>query len=273
MIFATVDDDISSEDKPKKSGYFSAKDAKIVVIVIVVLLPLLLWFYLKGKDSSDQAYCRINIRQIGIALVNYSVANDDRFPPTYNMDSFGEPATVPGTGLPETWATKIHGFMSERNDFWCRIAKPDEGWRSIAGIEGQSTLKGNYGMYRGISTAPKDQIPSPGTTIVISETINHGVSNSSNPSPFENGSDDGFLIGWNDANIEFTSSSKTVSRLAFSNSSAGYEGTTVKGRHGDHINAITIDGNLKVLKGADARVEHSRPRLKGIWWADPNYYK
>lgn len=273
LFLAFGDDDIASEDKPKRSRYLSKKDLLFVSIAVVVLVPLLLYFYFAGKGKADDAYCRQNLHQIGVALMGYSEQNDGRLPPTHNMDPDGGPAQDPGTGLPVTWATNVQPFMSTRNDFWCRTTTKEEGIKTVAGKEGQTELPLSYGFYRGLSTVPINQIANPAESFVVAESSNGGANGSFDPTPFGEGQPDGFLIGWDDANLEFTSKSKFVTRLAFSKAGNGYSNTEIVGRHGLRVNAVTVEGNYRPITPDMAKVEHARPRLKGRWWADPNLYK
>lgn len=272
IALAAVDEDISSEDKPKRQRYISKKDLIGAGLVVLLVVPLVLFFYGQGKGSADDAYCRQNLHQIGAALLNYSQANDGLLPPTHNMDEEKAPAIEPQSGLTVTWATNVQPFMSSRNDFWCRTAKKEEGMQTLAGKAGQKHLDLSYGMYRGLASTPIIKITSPGETFVIAETTNNGASSSFDPKPFGPSVPDGFLIGWDDGNIDFTNRTKFVTRLAFSKSESGYSANSV-GRHGKRINAITVEGNYRPITPDMTRVEHARPRLKGDWWADPNLYK
>lgn len=267
-----VDDGPGLQDDKPRSRYVSLKDVKIVSIVLVPLIALGVWLYLGGLGKSEEAYCRQNLRQIGVAMLSYSALNDDRLPPAYNVYDRGQkPIPKSANGRIINWGTVIQPYMSTRNTYLCRSAKPEEAWTAASGLQGETPIQGTYGMYRGLSSTPRNQITSPNGTILVAESVNLGFGNTFNPVPFSDMADDGSLLGWDDGNIDFTPRTKWVTRLAFFGADAGYASTGVKGRHGGHIDAVTVEGGLRVLGPMEAAVEHASPRLKGLWWSDPNY--
>lgn len=264
------------ERGPKKGQFMSLKGFIAIIAVIVIVVLLILPSYFTWVANGEKAFCVQNMKAIGQALTEYATDNDDRFPPTHYMEADGSPALV--KGLPDTWVTKIREHMSERQNFVCPTSKPSERVKSLAEGKGQSMVESSYGFYRGLSSTPRSQIANLADVIAVAETSNNGNLGSYDPVPFgPQGSQlpDGFLIGWDDSNLTFSRATKRVTRLAF----YGSGGEETKARHGSNvhqapsINAVSADGHLRVLVPGDSMVEHSPPRLKGLWWADPNYFK
>ena len=271
--FGDRDDDLASEDKPSRTKYWSKKEFVIVCVLLLVLLPFIGFFLVGQIDRSNDVFCRLNVRAIGQAVAGYSGDNDDRLPPTHMMDIDGSPKIIDGLGVPDTWASQVQPYLTVRQSFLCRSAKSDETMKTVSLEKGHKHFDISYGFYRGLSSVPKNQIPYPGSIVMVAETTNHGRSESYNPKRFPDDKPDGFLIGWDDGNLEFSKATKLVTRLAFSNAKSGYSGPNLTGRHRDRINAVTIDGSLRKLTAMDAVVEHAAPRLKNVWWADPNLFR
>lgn len=264
------------EGSKKKSQYLSPKGFMAILGVIIVLMVLLYPIYIKLKGDGEEAFCTQNMKAIADAIKIYSTETDDLMPPTHNMEADGDPSLIGSGRVPDSWVSKIQRYMTERQNFVCPTSKPEERVTSIAGVEKQKTVESSYGFYRGLSSVPTARIPNPAEIVAVAESSNLGALGSYDPFPFGKPQDkvvDGFLIGWDDGNIMFTGKSSQVTRLAF----YGKPGSAQKGRHGTdqspRINAITADGHLKILSPSQASVEHSPPRLKGLWWADPNYFK
>jgi hypothetical protein len=267
-------DDISSEEFRGKRHHFSKREVGCVLVVIVAVILMALPLIKGMIEKSEDTACRENLKSIGQAALGYMADNSDRLPPVYNMNSDGTPAAIlsGGKGYPVTWATQIHGYLSARANFLCRSATDKETVKTIAGKEGESVFKLSYGMYRGLSTVARIQIPHPETTVFVAETSNEGAEGSFDPMPFGPNIPDAFLIGWDDGNFDFTKKSSWVTRLAFRNVPSGYNGPDIKGRHKEHINAVTVDGAYRMLHAFEAKVEHDAARLTNTWWADPNLF-
>ncbi len=65
--------------RPDKDG-FTLIELLVVISIIAVLLSILMPALNKAKDKVKQVTCMSNVRQIGIAIIAYAVANDGYFP-------------------------------------------------------------------------------------------------------------------------------------------------------------------------------------------------
>ena len=270
-LHTLADDEDLSRERKVRGRHVSKRDFIIVVIVLAAVSIVAKPACDDNVHKAEDAACRQNVKAIGQAVALYCEQSDGRLPPTHNIASGGRAGVADGYAV--TWATKIKPQLSTRQSFLCRSANPEETVESLAGVANEKSFLLSYGMYRGLSTVPLNQIPDPDATIFAAETSNNGAEGSFDPKPFGSGKPDGFLIGWDDANLEFSKLSKWASRLAFRGASIGYGSAGVTGRHNDHINAVTVNGAYRALHPADAKIEHSDARLKGLWWADPNLYK
>jgi len=268
-----ADDEDVSRERKVRGRHVSKRDIIIVTIVLVAVIAVSIPFIGPQIERANDTDCRENMKAIGQAIALYVAQNDDRLPATHNVDLTDGSAATPPNGYPITWASNIQPFLGPRRSFLCRSASPEEAVNTTSGKPGQKSFPLSYGMYKGLSTVPTIQIPDPNNSILVAETSDQGSKGTYDPHPFGPNKPNGFLIGWDDSNSEFTKLSKWATRLAFHGNGTGYEGQNVTGRHNDHINSVTVSGAYRSLHAPDARIEHSSPRLKGLWWADPNLYR
>jgi hypothetical protein len=182
----------------------------------------------------------------------YATDHDDRLPPVYRTEGDNmTPGLGETTGRPWTYVSDIVLQMSDRANFVCPSAKPDEIVQNEHPQSGTKLIPSTYGMYQPYGTALRSSIPDPGQTIILAETSNHGAQGSFDPMPFKY---DGFVIGWNDANDHPTSSTNAVTRLAFRGVTDGKFSEETQSRHDSGIHAVTANGQLLTLKPTDSRV-------------------
>ena len=88
---------------------FTLVELLVVIAIVGVLLALLLPATLASRDAARRIQCGSNLKQIGLALLNYHSAKKV-FPPGYvsNYDANGDD-TGPGWG----WASFILPQMEE----------------------------------------------------------------------------------------------------------------------------------------------------------------
>ena len=85
----------------------------LVVIAIIAILASLLFPALKrSREESRRAYCRNNLRQIGLAIIMYRDDNDDK-PPTYLF----KPSTITGWPVPDSLF--LQPYVGTTNLFIC----------------------------------------------------------------------------------------------------------------------------------------------------------
>ena len=146
-------------------------------------------------------------------------------------------------------------------------------------VEGQNNARIplTYGMYAPYGGFLRNSIENPDQTVILAETSNFGATGVFNPQPFPNleGAKiphDGFVIAWDDSNLEPSDKSSYVTRLAFPNTSGGVFAKDGAARHDAGLHAITASGAASpLLKPQDAKVER---RFKGdlpsgMWAAPP----
>jgi len=249
---------------PVGSQYFTKKDAKWIILGGVAFIVGMIPVYLYMREKAYRATCIKNMNGIMEALTIYSAQHDDRFPPLYNENSKGEP-DADANGYAYTWVTDVAPYKSDRVDFTCPTASPEE-WAYSASPNGGAPIPSSFGFYAPYASYSTQLIDHPETVVILAETSNGGTNDTYDPMPFSSTKYDGFVIGWDNGNDFPDEQTHTVTRLAFPGSKDGHP-DKAGGRHGQFINAITA-GRMKIfLSPGDMLADYNPAKytLSGRW--------
>ncbi len=282
MIWLALDayDPDRPEGDKGKSDYVTRKDVIRIVGLVVVVLGAIGWpIFQNMRKDADKHICTRNLKAIAGAIGTYTEVFDGRLPVAYQMGDNGAPYLE--NGKPVVWASIIAGQMPKGTSFTCPAAIPGEGL-AVAGSTTEEKIGDaqsvkqveimlTYGLYAGMAAQPSALVPNPDEVVMVAETANFGANNTYNPQPFTDFDGkkipyDGFLIGWDNGNEAPDSTTKSVTRLAFSGTANGnFDAPTVTGRHDQMIFGLSVSGQLRRLTPKDAKVENTAGRLRGNW--------
>lgn len=271
-------------DEPEgagKSDYISKKDLKWILFIILAVGIILVPVWRVMDENNKRQVCSTSLKNIGAALLQYATNNNDRFPPAYVLDAEGNIETEPIKGeserLPVVWASHLGDYIPKSVEFACRSSQHDEGAHVFMYSSTRSwSVHLTYGLYAPLSGLPVGDVINPDNTIMLAETSNQGAADSFDPQPILNANGkptaNGFLIGWDNGNFNFSRETKAVTRLAFRGTANGeFNNPEVRARHGQGLNAITADGGFTKLSAPDALVRHKPPYLDGLWQTPPTF--
>lgn len=107
----------SQSSEQPHSGSNAVINVMAVVLISVVALGLLLPMFCSPCVYAPRAACLSNIRQIGLALIQYAGEYDGQYPPPLNPDDADEPAQYRFAYLLK------YGYLSSAKVFQCPSAK------------------------------------------------------------------------------------------------------------------------------------------------------
>jgi len=266
MIFMTQYDPDATDTAPVgRSQYVSKKDIRIVAVALIVAAIAAVPLYRKYRDQAYARTCFANMRAVHQAVTGYMSQNDDHLPPVYYPDAEGNPVLV--DGVPVTWVTLVQPDMSKRLSFTCPSATEDEVSKSLGSTE-TGPLPSTYGMLTPLGLKGRIDFETPGETVLVAETSNHGSQTSYNPLTFKDQVNDGFAIGYEKAQ-DFpdvdTQKSNFVTRLAFRGTAKGTFDANAEPRHSAGINYVTFDGQASRMPVKGAFLTRHGNQVVGTW--------
>src|SRR5688572_16135270 len=76
---------------PRKTSGFTRIELLVVIAIIAILAAILFPVFARAREAARKTQCISNVRQLGMAIMQYVQDYDERFPPRYP-----NPAAGPG---------------------------------------------------------------------------------------------------------------------------------------------------------------------------------
>jgi prepilin-type N-terminal cleavage/methylation domain-containing protein/prepilin-type processing-associated H-X9-DG protein len=136
--------------KPSRKGQaFTLIELLVVIAIIAILASILFPVFARARESARRASCQSNLKQIGLAMMQYTQDYDEKYLPSQPSD----PAN-PGGGA--TFVTVLQPYIKSSQIFICPSATGtdnstlpvptgDHNW-SAPTPTWQSASRGSYGM-------------------------------------------------------------------------------------------------------------------------------
>lgn len=227
--------------RPRGCRGFSLLELLIVLGVIALLGALLFPVFSRAREKARQGTCQSNLRQTGLAILQYVQDNDDRLPPGTQL----EPSPYMGTG----WATNVAPYLRNHNMLHCPSdgVSADPNRLPVSYAYNQSLVRSNSTNV--LTRLNLSQFTSPPQTVLCFE-VRHGLFDKRDPLDNESPCGNGVgLWGGNRGNAAYNLQYATGPLDSFggdsSNNNIADNGETFPAMHMEGANYLAVDGHVK----------------------------
>ena len=134
-----------SANKCNRSG-FTLIELLVVIAIIAILSAILFPVFAQAREKARQTSCLSNMKQIGLALMQYSQDYDELYPLATNEINPDDPTKAPVYMYDITWVRTIQPYIKNTQVFVCPSTKTD--------LEPDSTsIPAESGKYSGSITS------------------------------------------------------------------------------------------------------------------------
>lgn len=234
---------------PAKRLGFTLIELLVVIAIIAILAAILFPVFQKVRENARKVSCQSNLKQIGLAIIQYTQDNEEILP---NSWSGVDPGPSRPDGSRFKWMDQVYPYVKSTGVFHC---PDDSGVLGGTGIyipaaqltaASDMTHYGSYGLnsaYWGRATsdsgpgnggAPLSALNSPATTIQAADGT------------------DSYQIDWQDIGGETTTTVESSQAIGPPGMSGPSDGG-VMFRHGapDLANILYCDGHVKSKRLSD----------------------
>ncbi len=148
---------------------FTLIELLVVIAIIAILAAILFPVFARAREKARQASCLSNMKQWGLAWMQYATDYDDRLGGAYHMAYGNDPSALP-------WYTVLQPYVKNDQIYYCPSA-PDQrpgygfNWRGVGYQIGRADRLDRGFMYTGL---PLAEIEHPSELVLMGDSYGCG---------------------------------------------------------------------------------------------------
>jgi len=147
-----------SANKQMKRKGFTLIELLVVIAIIALLAAILFPVFARARENARRASCMSNMKQIGLALMQYTQDYDERLP-FYGSTSAGDPSSTTSNYVTSTipnWHAQVYPYVKSWDLFKCPSAPESTDTSNAPRASGDSSYGANGVVVRwsGSATGP-----------------------------------------------------------------------------------------------------------------------
>ena len=132
----------------RKSQAFTLIELLVVIAIIAILAAILFPVFAKVREKARQTSCTSNLKQLGLAFMQYQQDSDEYLPPTFY-------------GTAQCWAGKIYPYVKSAGVYHC----PDDSTGTYKPAVGNAAVPVSYAMNNDLTPGSQGTIFGPSYTL------------------------------------------------------------------------------------------------------------